>query len=165
MIRTLSGLAALAALLFTAPAAQRVVPSWEPENPIKPVPPPPLGIESKFSDLAEPPTPSRVRLGRWLFFDKRLSADGTIACGTCHRPEHGFSEPTPVSTGIRGQKGGRKAPPIVNPAWPVLPHFFWDGRARSLEEQALGPVANPIEMGNTHEAMVATLRKLDGYSG
>jgi len=63
------------------------------------------------------------------------------------------SEPTPVSTGIRGQKGGRKAPSFVNQAVTLSAAFFWDGRARSLEDQALGPIANPIEMGNTHAGM------------
>jgi cytochrome c peroxidase len=156
--------AVMLASIVAVAVTQRELPPWERANPVVPLPAPPLGIESKLTDLSEPPTPQRVRLGRWLFFDKRLSADGTLACGSCHRPENAFSEPTPVSTGIRGQKGGRKAPAIVNPAWPVLPHFFWDGRAGSLEEQALGPVANPIEMGNTHEAMVATLKGTGEYA-
>ncbi|MFQ5600392.1 MAG: cytochrome-c peroxidase [Candidatus Krumholzibacteriia bacterium] len=139
-------------------------PAWEQTNPVVPLPEPPLGVESSFSDLEEPPTPERVRLGRWLFYDKRLSADGTISCATCHHPENAFSEPTPVSTGIRGQKGGRKAPSFINQAWTLYPHFFWDGRAASLEEQALGPIANPIEMGSTHEAMVETLQEIEGYA-
>lgn len=140
------------------------LPPWEAANPIRPVPTPPLGIDRTLSELPDPPTPERVRLGRWLFYDTRLSADGTIACATCHRPEHAFSEPTPVSTGIKGQKGGRKAPSFLNAAWTLYPHFFWDGRASSLEEQALGPVANPIEMGNTHEKMIATLRGVLAYA-
>jgi cytochrome c peroxidase len=135
----------------------------EKENPLQPIPKSPLGIESNLSDLKEPPTPERVRLGRWLYFDKRLSADNTVACASCHKPEHAFSEPTPVSTGIRGQKGGRKAPSFLNLAWTIYPHFFWDGRAASLEEQAVGPIANPIEMGNTHEAVVATIGGIKGY--
>ena len=139
------------------------VPVWETDNPILPVPASPLGIDFKLTDLPEPPTPERVRLGRWLFYDKRLSADGTIACASCHRPEHAFSEPTPVSTGIRGQKGGRKAPSFINQAWTVSPNFFWDGRAKSLEEQALGPMANPIEMGYTHEAILGGLQD-NGYA-
>ena len=69
-----------------------------------------------------------------------------------------------MSTGIDGQKGGRKAPTFINAAWGLLPHTFWDGRAANLEEQALGPVANPIEMGNTHEAMIATLESIEGYA-
>lgn len=139
-------------------------PLWEEENPVKPLPVLPLGLQTPFSALAEPPTPERVRLGKWLFFDKRLSADGTVSCATCHRPEFAFSEPTAISTGIRGQKGGRKAPPVINLAWTLFPHFFWDGRASSLEEQALGPIANPIEMGNTHDAMVSALNASPGYA-
>lgn len=158
-----SALALVAVARLMVIAAQEQIPPWEAANPVRPLPHSPLGIDSKLTDLPNAPTPQRVRLGRWLFYDKRLSADGTIACATCHRPEHAFSEPTPVSTGIRGQKGGRKAPSFINQAWTVFPHFFWDGRAASLEEQALGPVANPIEMGSTHEAMVGTVTKIGAY--
>src|SRR5262245_4026181 len=135
----------------------------EEANPINPLPKEPLGISSTLSELKEPPTPERVRLGRWLFYDKRLSADGAVSCASCHQPEHAFSELTPNSTGIRGQKGGRKAPSFVNQAWALYPHFFWDGRAGSLEEQAFGPIANPIEMGNTPAAMIESLNKVAGY--
>jgi cytochrome c peroxidase len=138
-------------------------PAWEAENPVVPLPKPPLGIDNTFEELPEPPTPERVRLGRWLFFDARLSADGKISCATCHKPENAFSETTAVSTGIHGQQGGRKAPSFVNLAWTLYPHFFWDGRAASLEEQALGPIANPVEMGNTHDAMVNTLGNVKAY--
>ncbi len=144
---------------------------WEACNPIIPIPEPPLGIgteenrPARLTDFADPPTPQRVRLGRWLFFDKRLSADNTISCATCHKPENGFSETTPVSTGIGGQKGGRKAPSFTNQAWASLPHFFWDGRAGSLEEQAGGPMINPIEMGHeNHELVVAKLAAIKGYA-
>ncbi len=145
------------------PRTPAPVPEWEAANPIVPLPVPPLGIDSRFADLQEPPTPERVRLGRWLFFDTRLSADSTISCATCHRPANALSEPDPVSTGIRGQKGTRKSPTFVNAAWRLSRAFFWDGRADSLEAQALGPIANPIEMGNTHEAMVRTLSRVPGY--
>jgi cytochrome c peroxidase len=104
-----------------------------------------------------------VRLGRWLFYDRRLSGDGSVACASCHRPEYAFSEPTPVSSGIRGQKGVRKAPSFINQALTLYPHFFWDGRAGSLEDQALGPIANPVEMGSSHESMIATLSKVAAY--
>jgi cytochrome c peroxidase len=140
------------------------VPEWELANPIIPLPEPPLGIDTSFADLGEPPTPERVRLGRWLFYDARLSKDGTISCATCHIPENAFSEPTPVSTGIDGQKGNRKAPSFLNQAWTLFPHFFWDGRAASLEEQALGPIENPIEMGHTLPGMLSTLDGIDGYA-
>jgi cytochrome c peroxidase len=133
-------------------------------NPIAPLPQPPLGISGSLADLAVPPTPETVRLGRWLFFDPRLSADDTISCATCHRPENAFSEPTAVSTGIDGQKGGRKAPSFLNQAWTIYPHFFWDGRAASLEEQAGGPIINPIEMGMAdHETAMTKLRLIKGY--
>jgi cytochrome c peroxidase len=138
-------------------------PPWEADNPLKPLPGVPLGAEIDFSALSNPPTPERVRLGRWLFFDARLSADGTVSCATCHRPENAFSEPTAFSTGIKGQKGVRKAPSFVNQADALLPHFFWDGRAGSLEDQVLGPITNPIEMGNTPDALVEKLSRIEGY--
>lgn len=102
-------------------SAQERIPLWEATNPVRALPLSPLGIDSKLIELKAAPTPQRVRLGRWLFYDKRLSADGTIACATCHHPEHAFSEPTPVSTGIRGQKGSRKAPSFINQAWTLFP--------------------------------------------
>jgi cytochrome c peroxidase len=139
----------------TAPGAKTTLPG---------LPVPPLGITSQFTELAEPPSPARVKLGRFLFFDKRLSVDNTVACATCHRPENAFSEPTAVSTGVRGQKGGRKSPGFVNLAWTLFPNFFWDGRAASLEEQAKGPIQNPIEMGNTHENAVKTISGVKGYA-
>ncbi len=118
---------------------------WEAANPLVPIPDPPLGIggeanpPAKLTDLTDPPTPERVRLGRWLFFDKRLSADNTISCATCHQPENAFSEPTPVSTGIDGQKGGRKAPSFTNQAWASLPHFFWDGAPPRWKTRPVAP--------------------------
>ncbi|MEW5875458.1 MAG: cytochrome c peroxidase [Candidatus Zixiibacteriota bacterium] len=161
LLATLGATTIVTAVLLGCTQAR---PAWEAANPIVAIPAPPLGIEATFAELENPPTPERVRLGRWLFYDKRLSADGTISCATCHRPENAFSEPTPVSTGIRGQKGTRKAPSFVNLAWTLYPHFFWDGRAASLEAQALGPVENPIEMGNTHEAMISTVAGIKGYA-
>ena len=161
--------AMLIAVSICLPAdAQQSV--WDAANPIAPIPDPPLGAfdekngPSKLTDLKDPPTPERVRLGRWLFFDKRLSADNTVSCATCHRPENGFSEPTEVSTGIGDQKGGRKAPSFLNHAFATLPNFFWDGRAGSLEEQAGGPMINAIEMGNkNHDEVIAKLSKIEGY--
>lgn len=124
------------------------------DNPLKPVPKSPLGVTKQLADLPTPPTPQTVRLGRWLYYDKRLSLDNTISCATCHRPENAFSEPTPVSTGIGGKKGGRKAPSFINLAFTLQPHFFWDGRAKSLEAQAIGPMVNPVEMGMPDHAVV-----------
>jgi cytochrome c peroxidase len=136
--------------------------AWEAESPVGKLPEVLKGLQADFAKLAWV-TPGKVRLGRWLFFDKRLSADGTVACASCHRPENAFSEPTPVSTGINGQKGGRKAPTFLNGAWPLFPVYFWDGRAASLMDQAKGPIANPIEMGNTHEKCVGAIAAVAGY--
>ena len=86
----------------------------ESDNPVRPNATPPFGMEEFFKDVPHQPIPTRVRLGRWLFFDKRLSGDGTMSCASCHRPEFAFSEPTSVSTGIGGRQGTRKAPSIIN---------------------------------------------------
>jgi cytochrome c peroxidase len=108
-----------------------------------------------------PQTTLKILLGKQLYFDTRLSKDNTISCASCHDPAKGWSDAGPTSVGINGQKGGRRAPPVSNAAY--LPLQFWDGRAPSLEEQAKGPIQNPIEMGNTHEAMIKTVNNIPGY--
>lgn len=103
-----------------------------------------------------PLTRAKIELGRQLYFDTRLSADNTVSCASCHNPAEGYAAHTQFGVGIKGQEGGRNSPPSYNR---ILSHAqFWDGRAGSLEEQAIGPIANPIEMGNTHAAAVATLK-------
>ncbi len=109
-----------------------------------------------------PQTLAKIQLGKQLYFDTRLSKDNTISCATCHNPAMGWSDAGPTSVGINGQKGGRRAPPVSNAAF--LPLQFWDGRAPSLEEQAKGPIQNPIEMGNTHDAMLRTVGDIPGYT-
>jgi cytochrome c peroxidase len=146
----------LAALLALAP-------SWERESPVRDLPKPPLGMEVDYSAARVKVSPEKVRLGRWLFYDARLSRDGTVSCATCHRPGHAFSEPSPHSTGVGGAEGARKAPPIVNVAFSVFDRYFWDGRATSLVEQAKAPMVNPVEMANTHEGVVRTVRGIEGY--
>jgi cytochrome c peroxidase len=123
----------------------------------------PLGLKADRAYIPDdnPINAAKIELGRALYFDKRLSADGTIACATCHIPAKGGTDNAPVSTGIRGQKGGRSAPSMVNRLFSKAQ--FWDGRAASLEAQAKGPIANPIEMGNTHEMAVATVIGVEGY--
>lgn len=121
----------------------------------------PLGLLPIRFPADNPYTPEKRELGRLLYYDKRLSADGTVACATCHDPKFSFTDGKPVSDGIRGQKGGRSAPTVFNRANSLAQ--FWDGRAKSLEEQAGGPMQNPIEMGNTHTAVVDTLKKIPGY--
>jgi cytochrome c peroxidase len=156
-----------------APAPQGAAPAWESANPLVPLTHPPLGINHAWSEFKDPPTPERVRLGRWLFFDKRLSADGTIACATCHRPEFAFAEPVAISHGIRGQqldfaqpdgrRVTRKTPTIINQPWSLTTNLFWDGRMSSLDDMSIMPVSNPQAMGSTHEAMVKTLAD-EGYA-
>src|SRR5205809_307990 len=121
----------------------------------------PLGLVPVVWPKDNPYTPEKTELGRYLYFDPRLSADGTVSCGTCHNPQYAFTDGAPVSTGIRGQKGNRSAPTVINRAYSLAQ--FWDGRAPTLEAQAAGPMANPIEMGNTHQAIVDNLKKVQGY--
>ena len=121
----------------------------------------PLGLPSIEWPKNNPYSAAKVELGRYLYFDKRLSADGTVSCGTCHEPEHAFTDGSAVSTGIRGQKGNRSAPTVINRAFSLAQ--FWDGRAATLEDQVKGPIANPIEMGNTEEAAAAAIGKIPGY--
>lgn len=123
----------------------------------------PLGLQEDAAYIPpdNPLTAAKINLGKQLYFDKRLSADGTVACATCHAPDKGFSDGRPTSTGIKGQVGGRNAPVTINRLFSQ--EQFWDGRSPSLEDQALGPVQNPIEMGHTLQGMVATLDKLEGY--
>jgi cytochrome c peroxidase len=92
-----------------------------------------------------PQTPEKVALGQRLFFDARLSADGTIACSTCHDPARAFTDGKPVSTGIEGRLGQRNAPTILNALYNATQ--FWDGRATTLEQQAALPIVNSVEMG------------------
>jgi len=121
----------------------------------------PLGLPPIEWPKANKYSAAKVELGKYLYFDKRISADGTISCATCHDPKYAYTDGAPVSTGIKGQKGGRSAPTVINRAFSLVQ--FWDGRAATLEEQAKGPMANPIEMGNTHEAVVSSVQKIAGY--
>lgn len=115
----------------------------------------PLGLPPVPVPADNPPTVATVELGRKLYYDKMLSADSTIACASCHDPEHGFADPNQFSEGVGGEKGGRQSPPVMNAAY--FTTQFWDGRAASLEEQAGGPVENPVEMAFTHEGVVERL--------
>ena len=105
--------------------------------------------------------PRKIALGKQLYFDPRLSADKTVACATCHDPAHGWSDARSTSAGVGGQVGGRNAPTIINSAFQRF--HFWDGRAATLEEQALGPIANPIEMNLPIEEAVKRINEIPGY--
>ena len=109
---------------------------------------PPLGLDLYMPVPEENPlTSQKIALGRKLFFDKRLSHDGTLACASCHDPKLAFSDGRKVARGIGGADGIRNAPAIINRGYGKT--FFWDGRAKSLEQQALEPILNPKELGMT----------------
>lgn len=121
----------------------------------------PLGLRELPKVADNPLTPEKIELGKQLYFDARLSADNTVACASCHDPKKGWSNGEATAAGIGGQRGGRSAPTILNAAYQ---HFhFWDGRAASLEEQALGPIANPIEMNLPIEEAVNKIGQIEGY--
>jgi cytochrome c peroxidase len=92
-----------------------------------------------------PQTPEKIALGLKLFFDPRLSADGTVACASCHNPDRAFTDGRPTSVGVKGRVGQRNAPTILNALYNKKQ--FWDGRAKTLEDQAAMPITNPSEMG------------------
>lgn len=128
----------------------------------------PLGLTQPPPVPAENPmTLAKWALGKQLYFDPILSSDGKVACATCHEPGKGFTDQLPVSTGIFGKKGGMSAPTVVNSAYNQFQ--FWDGRAASLEDQAQGPVQNPVEMfngeGTAWHAAVHRLRLAERYRG
>ncbi len=111
-----------------------------------------------------PPTEAKAELGKKLYFDTRLSTDGTVACVSCHDPRHGFADPRgkATSAGVGGAAGTRNAPTVLNAAF--LASQFWDGREPTLEAQAVQPLINPIEHGFAdHPAVVEHLRSLADY--
>jgi len=111
---------------------------------------------------SNPLTKGKYELGRQLYFDPRVSLDGTVSCATCHNPAKGWTDGLAVSFGIAGQTGSRSAPTVINTAYGKT--MFWDGRAPSLEGQAQGPIQNPIEMGKqSYKDIVERLRKIPGY--
>jgi cytochrome c peroxidase len=125
----------------------------------------PEGLKAGSNALSipteNPMTRAKVELGRQLYFDRRLSVDGTVSCADCHSPAAGFAAHTQFGVGVRGQTGNRNSPVSFNRI--LSKAQFWDGRAGTLEAQAVGPIANPIEMGNTHEAVVQFLTDKEGY--
>jgi cytochrome c peroxidase len=111
----------------------------------------PPGFPPVPDNAAYPMTQASVQLGRALFFDTRLSRDGTVACASCHFPDRAFSDTVVLSVGIEGRLGMRNAPPLFNLAW--HPAFFRDGGIPSLEQLAIAPIHDPNEMDfNIHEA-------------
>lgn len=157
--RTLAGLAVvcLGVLLgATVASAQRAA-----------GPRPPLGLPPIPWPEDNPYSAEKAELGRALYFDPRLSSSQTVSCASCHDPGKAYTDQAPNSTGIASQRGGRSAPTVINRAYST--QQFWDGRAPSLEEQAKGPIANPIEMTSykdpaaAHKACVDCLKGIPGY--
>lgn len=143
-MKTLACVAVLAVFGGTASAAWQALPDEAPapaDNPI---------------------TAEKVELGKMLFFDPRFSATGTVSCFSCHNVMEGGDDHRSVSIGVHGQAGGRNAPTVWNSAF--LSSQFWDGRAATLEEQAVGPVTNPIEMGmGSLDDALGRLQAIPGY--
>ncbi|MDG2128366.1 MAG: cytochrome c peroxidase [Fuerstiella sp.] len=148
--------------VFFAVMSWSVIGQCEDEEPT-----PPLGLPPVYYPDDNLYSTGRAELGKLLYFDKRLSSDGTVSCASCHGVKHGFTDGAPVSTGINGQQGGRSAPTVINRGYSTAQ--FWDGRAPSLEAQAIGPIANPIEMTNekdpdrAHQTCIDRLHNVPEY--
>lgn len=127
----------------------------QPVGPPLKFPAPPLGLPAVSIPSDNPATSQTVALGRKLFYDKQLSLNNTIACASCHNPQLHFTDGRSRSTGAIGKTGLRNAPSVLNAAYNRTQ--FWDGRAKSLEEQVGGPMADAIEMNQPHEVSVAKL--------
>jgi cytochrome c peroxidase len=122
----------------------------------------PQGVLEPIIPEQNPLTPAKVELGRRLYFDKRLSSDGTVSCATCHDPQKGFADGRPVAIGIKNQAGARNSPTVLYAGFNEVQ--FWDGRAPTLEDQAKQPLTNPVEMGQpSHAVVVKTVVALPEY--
>jgi cytochrome c peroxidase len=139
-----------------APAAEQAAAVQEQKPPVvavEPILPLPSSVDVNMD---------KVVLGRSLYHDTMLSGDGTVACVTCHSLDHGGAEPRKTSKGIGGQIGPINSPTVLNSGYNFVQ--FWDGRAKDLQEQAAGPVANPSEMGANWDAVVGRLKKNKEYA-
>ena len=149
-----------ALLFFTLLAGAFLLPSPSlaagPVSPpaLAPLPPPPSPPEN-------PTTPEKVELGKKLFFDRRLSGDGTMTCATCHDPENGFTDALPISLSYPTTRNWRNSPGLVNVAWRKT--LFRDGRSSSLEEQALFPMMSPFEMNRNLDYLEEVLKTVPAY--
>jgi cytochrome c peroxidase len=137
--------------LAQSPASSSVMPIGKPVQIKTPLGLPPVPIPAD-----NPATEETIALGRRLYYDPILSVDSTISCASCHAPQFAFSDHRPVSEGVAKKLGTRHAPTVINSAYFTLQ--FWDGRAPSLEEQAKGPISNPVEMAHSLDAAVKRLQ-------
>lgn len=119
------------------------------------------GLKTSLPQVRDGFSPQQIDLGRYLFFDPVLSADGSISCASCHDPKKGFGDGRAQALGIHGSLLNRSSPSLWNVAY--LRKFFWDARASSLEEQMQGPLYAANEMGNTPENLLATLNSIPVY--
>lgn len=119
------------------------------------------GLKTALPAVRDGFSPQQIDLGRYLFFDPVLSADGSLACASCHRPDRGFADGLARSVGINGQTVSRSAPSLWNVAF--LQRLFWDGHGKTLEEQMQGPLYASSEMGNTREQLLASLNASAPY--
>jgi cytochrome c peroxidase len=115
----------------------------------------------RVDSLTNPLNTAKVTLGKMLFFDPRLSRSGFISCQSCHNLATGGVDNLPTSIGHGWQMGERNAPTVFNSA--LLTSLFWDGRAKDLEEQAKGPILNPVEMASTEELVVERIGSMPEY--
>lgn len=129
-------------------------------GPVAPAPVPSLRPPADFPAMEfpsdNPYSAAKAELGRYLFFDRRFSADTSVACGSCHRPEFAFADTTrKFSTGFHGLIGTRNAPSLTNTGYNTS--YFWDGTVLTLEKQAIAPIINPVEMNMNTDTLVARL--------
>ncbi len=116
---------------------------------------------SSLFPILHPDPMTEEALGEKLFFDKSLSKDGTVSCADCHRPEFAFADTSAFSIGVGGALGQRNTPSVMNMAF--RPYFFYDGRAGTLEEQAIGPIENPLEMDLKYAEAVKRIKSNEDY--
>jgi len=108
-----------------------------------------------------PMTKEKIALGKLIYFDTRLSSTKDVSCATCHRPDSGWATNDPYAVGIEGREGPRNSPTILNNAYNKK--YFWDGRAKSLEEQSLGPIEATVEMNMKLDVVLKNMNNTKGY--
>jgi cytochrome c peroxidase len=163
--------AGIATLIFGCERSAKTVSPKGPPNPeADPLAQPKslqqVGAPAELTREAIPPdnpqTSEKISLGQKLFFERRLSVDGTVSCSTCHDPQLAFTDRKPLSVGIKGRVGQRNAPTILNALYNKTQ--FWDGRVNTLEEQAANPIVNAFEMGHPNlDTAVAQIASVEEY--
>jgi cytochrome c peroxidase len=163
--------AGIASLIFGCErSAERVGPKGAPNSAADPLAQPkslqqvgvPVDLTREAIPADNPQTPEKISLGQKLFFERRLSADGTVSCSTCHNPDLAFTDRKSTSVGIKGRVGQRNAPTLLNALYNKTQ--FWDGRVKTLEEQAALPIVNAVEMGHPNlDAAVAQIASVEEY--